>query len=77
MRAGLLGLVLLVGGCASVPTVNGAGSRADATPAPGGQSITRCSDRDPDRVAWYCIIGQVLYGVADALQPDPRDLRSR
>jgi hypothetical protein len=33
-------------------------------------AIKRCSPSDPDRHAWFCVIGQILYGVAGAMQPD-------
>ncbi len=29
----------------------------------------RCSPADPDRWAWFCVVGQVLYGAAAFFQP--------
>jgi hypothetical protein len=66
--APLAALLLLIGGCA-------AASRPTATPGsvPGGSAasrITRCSPADPDRHAWFCVFGQILYGVAGSMAPD-------
>ena len=62
MGVSLALIVLLAGGCAT------------ATPPPSAdresKSIKRCSPTDPDRQAWFCVIGQILYGVAGAMQPD-------
>jgi hypothetical protein len=61
-RAVLIALALL-GGCATAsrPAV----TRADeATTSP-----RRCSPADPDRWAWFCVVGQVLYGAASFFQP--------
>jgi hypothetical protein len=30
----------------------------------------RCSAGDPDRFAWFCVIGQMVYGAISNLQPD-------
>ncbi|HZP39147.1 MAG TPA: hypothetical protein VFE48_21880 [Methylomirabilota bacterium] len=29
----------------------------------------RCSPADPDRWAWFCVVGQILYGAAAFFQP--------
>ncbi|HEX9480227.1 MAG TPA: hypothetical protein VGA90_15805 [Methylomirabilota bacterium] len=58
----LIGLTLL-GGCATVSRP--AAARADeASAAP-----RRCSTADPDRWAWFCVVGQILYGAASFFQP--------
>jgi hypothetical protein len=61
--ASLALITVLVGGCA---TATPPASTADRE----SKSIKRCSPSDPDRHAWFCVIGQILYGVAGAMQPD-------
>ncbi len=58
----LIGLTLL-GGCATVSRP--AATRADEAPA----APRRCSSADPDRWAWFCVVGQILYGAASFFQP--------
>jgi hypothetical protein len=40
-------------------------------PARAAESSTpcRCSPGDPDRWAWFCVVGQILYGAAAFFQP--------
>ena len=58
--AALLIVLTLLGGCATASRpVAGA---ADAPPR-------RCSPADPDRWAWFCVVGQILYGAAAFFQP--------
>ena len=68
MGASLALTALLLGGCAT-------GTASPPPPVAGGEArparaSKRCSPGDPDRYAWFCVIGQVLYGVAAAMQPD-------
>jgi hypothetical protein len=63
MGASLTLVTLLVGGCATA-------APPSSTAAAESKSIKRCSPSDPDRRAWFCVIGQILYGVAGAMQPD-------
>jgi hypothetical protein len=68
LGASLALITLLVGGCATgtaSPPPSAAGGESKSTSA-----IKRCSPSDPDRHAWFCVIGQILYGVAGAMQPD-------
>ena len=66
MGASLALIALLFGGCATAaPPPSTAGGESKSTSA-----IKRCSPSDPDRHAWFCVIGQILYGVAGAMQPD-------
>jgi len=59
---------LLIGGCASTtPPSPAPPTVADREPR---VAARRCSDGDPDRFAWFCIVGRVLYGAAAFLQPD-------
>ena len=59
---------LLIGGCASTTPPSPAPTTvADREPR---VAARRCSDGDPDRFAWFCIVGRVLYGAAAFLQPD-------
>ena len=60
---------ILVAGCAtggqpSAPAT--AGTAGDPRPA----EARRCSATDPDRFAWFCVIGQIVYGAISSLQPD-------
>jgi hypothetical protein len=62
-----LAVVLLAGilltGCATTSPPSAA--RADeASRAP-----RRCSPADPDRWAWFCVVGQILYGAASFFTP--------
>jgi hypothetical protein len=59
--AALLIVLTLMGGCATASRPATAGA-ADAPPR-------RCSPADPDRWAWFCVIGQILYGAAAFFQP--------
>jgi uncharacterized protein YceK len=53
----------VLAGCAT--TSRPAASRTDqATQAP-----RRCSTADPDRWAWFCVVGQLLYGAAAFFSP--------
>ena len=58
----LLALALL-GGCATGSRP--ATARADDTSA----TPRRCSTGDPDRWAWFCVVGQILYGAASFFTP--------
>lgn len=59
-------VVLLLAGCAT--------STTPIVPAPaepeGRVAAQRCSASDPDRFAWFCVIGRALYGAAAFMQPD-------
>ena len=61
---------MLAGGCATstpspLPATSGGGDAPrQAT------KLTRCSDADPDRYAWFCVIGQILYSALSMLQQD-------
>ena len=68
MGASLALTALLLGGCAT-GTASAPASVASGESRSAGV-IKRCSPSDPDRYAWFCVIGQVLYGVAGAMQPD-------
>ncbi len=66
----LVSSALLLSACATgnVSTSASTSMAFGDTQAP--SSIKRCSASDPDRNAWFCIIGQILYGVAGMMQPD-------
>ena len=59
----LLLALALTGGCATASRSSTA--RADDVSAP----PRRCSTADPDRWAWFCVVGQILYGAASFFQP--------
>jgi hypothetical protein len=48
---------------------------ATSGPRPAGPTVTenqpprRCSPADPDRWAWFCVVGQILYGAAAFFTP--------
>ena len=66
---------LLFGGCATGrPSSQFAVERSASEPSP--PPATRCSVGDSDRWAWFCVIGQALYGIGASLQPDT-NLRSK
>jgi outer membrane biogenesis lipoprotein LolB len=62
LAAALLATTLLTG-CAT--TSRPAAARADQST----QEPRRCSTADPDRWAWFCVIGQILYGAASFFTP--------
>lgn len=67
--------VLLLAGCATGgPSSRFAAERSAIEVPPSAPA--RCSVADPDRWAWFCVIGQTLYGIGASLQPDT-NLRSR
>jgi hypothetical protein len=53
----------LLAGCATGARPSAA--RADETTRP----PRRCSPADPDRGAWFCVVGQILYGAASFFTP--------
>ena len=59
----LVALVLLAG-CATSGPPPFSPSAAEAPRKP-----QRCSPADPDRRAWFCLVGQVLYGAAAFFTP--------
>jgi hypothetical protein len=61
---------VIVAGCATGPrpsTPVNAGSAGNPQQA---AEYRRCSAADPDRFAWFCVIGQVLYSALSSLQRD-------
>jgi hypothetical protein len=59
----VLAAVLLAGCATSGPPRSGPAT-AEATQTP-----RRCSPADPDRWAWFCVVGRVLYGAAAFFTP--------
>jgi hypothetical protein len=52
----------LLGSCATAyPPATARGRRL--------RGARRCSAGDPDRSAWFCVVGQILYGAASFFQP--------
>jgi hypothetical protein len=76
MRVGanLLVVALLLAGCVTGSASSRSAAERTASAASPGSG--RCSAGDPDRWAWFCVIGQGLYTILSALQPDT-DLRSK
>jgi len=52
----------LLAGCATT-------SQPAATPSADAAPPRRCSPADPDRWAWFCVVGQILYGAAAFFTP--------
>jgi hypothetical protein len=69
-----IAVALLASACAtgSPPLPPVASDRA--APPPAGR-ITRCSASDPDRDAWYCVLGHIVYAALSMIQTDPGPLR--
>ncbi len=67
MRARLTALVatIAVAGCATASPAPRAADPPARTPY-----VLRCSPEDPERGAWYCAIGHLLYAVAAMMQPE-------
>jgi uncharacterized protein YceK len=61
---------MLLAGCATA-TPRGASGARETSAAP-----QRCSPRDPDRWAWFCVVGQILYGAAAFFTP-PSEVATR
>jgi uncharacterized protein YceK len=61
--ASVLLVAALLAGCAT--TSRPTASRSDQA----SQSPRRCSTADPDRWAWFCVVGQILYGAAAVFTP--------
>jgi hypothetical protein len=59
----LLAAVLLAGCATSAPRPFGPAVTAAS------QTPRRCSPSDPDRWAWFCVVGQILYGAAVFFTP--------
>ncbi|HET9925144.1 MAG TPA: hypothetical protein VFS98_13585 [Methylomirabilota bacterium] len=53
----------LLAGCAT--TSRPSDSRTDGI----SRVPRRCSPADPDRGAWFCVVGQILYGAAAFFTP--------
>ncbi|HSE02654.1 MAG TPA: hypothetical protein VLK35_00770 [Methylomirabilota bacterium] len=62
LACAILAATLLVG-CATTPRPSA--SRTEQV----SQTPRRCSPADPDRWAWFCVVGQVLYGAASFFSP--------
>jgi hypothetical protein len=59
---------ILVAGCAtSTPPANVSSAGNAGRPT----EYRRCSAADPDRFAWFCVIGQIIYATIAVMQSDP------
>ena len=52
---------MLIAGCATGGPSRSTTELAESKSAP--VAPRRCSPEDPDRWAWFCVIGQILYSV--------------
>jgi hypothetical protein len=62
--ASLLVAAALVAGCAT----SAPGPHAERVEPGAEPAYQRCSSRDPDRSAWFCVIGQILYAVVAGME---------
>ena len=68
-----LAIALLAATC-----LTGCATSASPRPSPSetSQAPRRCSPADPDRWAWFCVVGQILYGAASFFSA-PNELTMR
>jgi len=59
---------VLAGGCATSSPPPATSGTADEPRQ--GTRLTRCSAADPDRSAWFCVVGQILYSALSMFQQD-------
>ena len=65
---GVVFAAVLAGGCAtSSPPPATSGTADEPRQA---TRLTRCSAADPDRSAWFCVVGQILYSALSMFQQD-------
>ena len=57
----LLAAIVLAGCATTAPERSGTAAAAEAP--------RRCSPTDPNRWAWFCVVGQILYGAAAFFTP--------
>ena len=60
---------LLLAGC-TTSSVSSPVALERSADRPSPPTPARCSAADPGRWAWFCVIGQSLYGIVANLQPD-------
>jgi hypothetical protein len=66
----LVSMALLLGACATGNVSTSASTSMSFGDTRAPSAMKRCSASDPDRNAWFCVIGQILYSVTGAMQPD-------
>ena len=59
----MIAAILLAGCATSAPP-------SSHVPSSSAEYQRCCSLADPDRFAWFCVLGQVLYSTLSNLQPD-------
>lgn len=64
----LVAVTVLAGCATAAPTRPRTAEASEAT--------GRCSTADPDRWAWFCVVGQILYGAASFFTP-PNETTTR
>ena len=67
-RWAVIGALLAAGCATSAPPSPPAGATAVDAPRPVAW-YQRCSPADPNRAAWYCVIGQIGYSILGGMQP--------
>jgi len=68
-RLALIAAILVAGCATSTRSPLPANARSAGDPRQAAE-YRRCSAADPDRFAWFCVIGQIVYGTISSLQPD-------
>jgi hypothetical protein len=66
---GVVVTAMLAGGCATGPPSPPVTSGTGDAPRQAAR-LTRCSVADPDRSAWFCVVGQILYSTLSIFQQD-------
>jgi hypothetical protein len=61
---------ILVAGCATSTRPSPPASSSAAGDTRYATEYRRCSAADPDRFAWFCVIGQIIYATISILQSD-------
>jgi len=65
----VLAAILAAGRATAPPPVSPASSVSIDSRQEAG--YRRCSAIDPDRYAWFCVVGQIVYNVFAVTQTDP------
>jgi len=61
---------ILVAGCATSSRPSPPANSSAAGETRHAAEYRLCSAADPDRFAWFCVVGQIVYGTISNLQPD-------
>ena len=68
-------VAILVAGCATSTRPPASADADSASASRHAAEYRRCSDTDPDRFEWFCVIGRIVYGALSFMQTDAGGLR--